>query len=65
MTILMNILSKLKGDPDLKVAVKDLLDIVITGGVEMDGTSLTMVCDFTLLSFARCCVELGALAVVW
>lgn len=65
MTILMTILNKLKGDPDLKVAVKDLLDIVITGGVEMDGTSLTMVCDFTLLSFARCCVELGALAVVW
>jgi hypothetical protein len=65
MTILMNVLSKLKSDPDLNVAVKDLLDIATTGCVEMDGTSLSMVCDFTLLSFARCCVELGALAVVW
>jgi hypothetical protein len=65
MTILMNILSKLKSDTDLKVAVKDLLDIATTGGVETDRTCLSMVCDFTLLSFARCCVELGALAVVW
>ncbi len=65
MTILMKVLSKLKSDPDLNVAVKDLLDIATTGGVETDGTSLSMVCDFTLLSFARCCVELGALAVVW
>lgn len=64
MTILMNVLSKLKSDPDLNVAVKDLLDIATTGCVETDGTSLSMVCDFTLLSFARCCVELGALAVV-
>lgn len=63
MSILMNILGKLKSDPDLKVSVKDLLDIVISV-VEMDKSSLSMVCDFTLLSFARCCVELGALAVV-
>jgi len=63
MTILMKVLSKLKSDPDLNVAVKDLLGIATTGGVETDRTSLSMVCDFTLLSFARCCVELGALAV--
>jgi hypothetical protein len=65
MMILMKVLCKLKSDPDLKVAVKDLLDIATTGGVETDRTSFSMVCDFTLLSFARCCVELGALAVVW
>jgi hypothetical protein len=62
-SILMKILSKLKSDTDLKVAIKDLLDIAISDDVEIDRTSLSMVCDFTLLSFARCCVELGALAV--
>ena len=64
MSILMNILGKLKSNPNLKVSVKDLLDIVTSVGVEVDRTSLSMVCDFTLLSFARCCVELGALAIV-
>ena len=58
----------MKSDPALRVIVKDLRGLVETGDDEMENqserTGLCMVCDFTLLSFARCCVELGALAVV-
>ena len=57
---IMKVLSKLKSDPGLSVAVKDLRGIVDSSD-EILGSHL---CDFTLLSFAKVCVELGALAVV-
>ena len=60
-TALMGILAVLKQDPSLHVKVRELRDI----HDEKDSISkLDMICDFTLLSFARCCVELGALALV-
>jgi ribosomal protein L16 Arg81 hydroxylase len=60
-TALMGILAVLKQDPSLHVKVRELRDIYD----EKDSISkLDMICDFTLLSFARCCVELGALALV-
>ena len=64
MRVLMKILSKLKSDTRLRVKVRDLRDIIETDNGENGLTQLSMLCDFTLLSFARCCVELGALAVV-
>lgn len=60
MPVLMKILGELKGDQSLRIAVRYLRDLVDT---EEDEDGSTMVCDFTILSFARCCVELGALAV--
>ena len=57
---IMKVLSKLKSDPGLSVGVKDLRGIVDSSD-EISGSHL---CDFTLLSFAKVCVELGALAVV-
>ena len=62
MSILMIMLTKLKSDPGRIVVVKDMrVDLVDTIDTLQKETEL--VCDFTLLSFARCCVELGALAV--
>lgn len=63
MPMLMMILSKLKGDTMLRVKVKDLRDVIKVEDSELGIPQLSMLCDFTLLSFARCCVELGALAV--
>ena len=60
MPILMKILSKLKCDPGLRVKVEDLRELIET---EHGEQGITMLCEFTLLSFARCCVELGALAI--
>jgi len=62
MSILMIMLTKLKSDPSRIVVVKDMcVDLVDTTDILQKETE--MVCDFTLLSFARCCVELGALAI--
>ena len=62
MPILMSMLTKLKADPNRIIVVKDMcVDLVDTTDTLQRETEL--VCDFTLLSFARCCVELGALAV--
>jgi hypothetical protein len=58
MQTLMKIVGAMKEMPALKIRVKDMA----TTGESV--CSNPMVCDFTLLSFARCCVELGALAVV-
>jgi ribosomal protein L16 Arg81 hydroxylase len=59
--VLMDILAVLKQDTSLHVKVAELRDLLDT----KDSTSkFDMICDFTLLSFARCCVELGALATV-
>ena len=58
--VLMGILAALKQDASLQIKVKDLRNL----DSEKDGGSFDMICDFTLLSFVRCCVELGALAVV-
>lgn len=59
--VLMGVLNMLKQDSSLNVKVKDLRNVIdknnSEGGIEF-------ICDFTLLSFARCCVELGALAMV-
>jgi len=62
MSILMIMLTKLKSDPGRIVVVKDMrVDLVDTIDTLQKETEL--ICDFTLLSFARCCVELGALAI--
>lgn len=63
MPILMKILSKLKSDTRLRVKVRDLRDIIETDNGEKGLAHFSMLCDFTILSFARYCVELGALAV--
>ena len=55
--LLMGMLDELKQDPSRIVMVKDMRLLNNVKG------SNNMICDFTLLSFARCCVELGALAV--
>ena len=67
--ILMSIISGFKNSslPPANVAVKDLLSIMNDWTHDGSGEGLqqlSMVCNFTLLSFARCCVELGALAIV-
>jgi hypothetical protein len=62
-SILMTILSVFKKDPSIRKKVKDLRG-VIEGDSTLDRTNFDMICDFTLLCFARCCVELGAMAVV-
>ena len=59
--VLMGMLNVLKQDSSLNVRVKDLRDII---DEKNSGSGLEMICDLTLLSFARCCVELGALAMV-
>eukprot|EP00804_Cyclotella_cryptica_P010640 CCRYP_005450-RA/>CCRYP_005450-RA protein AED:0.16 eAED:0.16 QI:0/0/0/1/0/0/3/0/363 len=61
--ILMAILDGFKKDPSLKRKVKDLRGLIEEDST-LDKTDLDMICDFTLLCFARCCVELGAMAVV-
>ena len=67
--IFMSLLSRFKNSslPPVKVAVEDLLSIMnewTHDGTGVGLQQLSMVCNFTLLSFARCCVELGALAIV-
>lgn len=64
MPILLKILGKLKSDTGLRAKVRDLCGLIETEHDEQVRTQLSMICEFTLLSFARCCVELGALAVV-
>ena len=64
MQTLMSILGKIKANQDLTIKVHELRDLVENRDNETKKTGLLMVCDFTLLSFAKCCVELGALAVV-
>lgn len=61
--ILLQTLGAIKGDPSLRVKVGDLRGLIGDAEIERDN-DLSMICDFTQLSFARCCVELGALAVV-
>jgi ribosomal protein L16 Arg81 hydroxylase len=55
---LIQILQLLKGDPTLVCCVRDLRSLV------PEVSASETMCDFTLLSFARQCVELGALAVI-
>lgn len=54
--VILEILGKLKQGEGLTCRVADLKDLV--GSVD------PLVCELTLLSFAKTCVELGALAVV-
>jgi hypothetical protein len=56
MDSLMRIVGMMKQTPSLKIKVRDLL--------HNTGFSNPMICDFSLLSLARCCVEFGAFAVV-
>ena len=66
MGVLMQILSKVKSEPTSTFKVKDLRSLVDYNDEDdmEERKGCMMVCDFTLLSFARCCVELGALAVI-
>mmetsp|Transcript_4353 Transcript_4353/g.9027 ORF Transcript_4353/g.9027 Transcript_4353/m.9027 type:complete len:264 (+) Transcript_4353:120-911(+) len=60
---LMSILAGIKNHPGRSFVVgSDLRGLAKND--EGDDGGLDFVCDFTLLSFARCCVELGALAMV-
>jgi ribosomal protein L16 Arg81 hydroxylase len=61
MQTLMTTIGMMKEMPSLKIRVKDLLNIAT---IDESVCSNPMICNFTLLSFAKCCVELGALAVV-
>jgi hypothetical protein len=57
---IISILQRLKGDTSLHCRVKDLKSLIpIIGGASND-----LICDLTLLCFARRCVELGAIAIV-
>ena len=62
MQSLMTIVAMMKEKSSLEIRVKDLRSIAPTESMSM--CSNQFICDFTLLSFARCCVELGAMAVV-
>ena len=62
MQSLMTIVALMKEKSSLEIRVKDLRSIAPTESISM--CSNQFICGFTLLSFARCCVELGALAVV-
>jgi hypothetical protein len=57
---IIGILQRLKGDTLLQCRVKDLKSLIPSVG----GASNELICDLTLLCFARQCVELGAIAVV-
>ena len=69
--ILMRLLSVLKREPSIRVRVKDMRNVnTFTSSAKYnlsnlveDNADFDLICDFTLLSYARCCVELGALAV--
>ena len=61
MQSLMTIVGLLKASSSLKTSVRELRHIATD---DDSISSNPLICDFTLLSFARCCVELGALAVV-
>jgi ribosomal protein L16 Arg81 hydroxylase len=54
------ILQRLKGDTALQCRVKDLKSIIPS----IDSAPNELICDLTLLCFARQCVELGAIAIV-
>jgi hypothetical protein len=57
---IIGILQRLKGDTSLPCRVKDLKSLIPNIG----GASNDLICDLTLLCFARQCVELGAIAIV-
>jgi ribosomal protein L16 Arg81 hydroxylase len=57
---IIGILQRLKGDTSLHCRVKDLKSLIPSIG----GASNDLICDLTLLCFARRCVELGAIAIV-
>ena len=54
---ILSCLFKLKGETGLRCSVRDLRTL-------MDGKKNPLICDLALLSFAKCCVELGALATI-
>jgi len=57
---IIHILQQLRNNPSLHCRVKDLNSLL----PDATDRSFDTICDLTLLSFARQCVELGALAVV-
>lgn len=58
---IIGILQRLKGDTSLQCRVKDLKTLIPSiGGAALND----LICDLTLLCFARQCVELGAIAIV-
>jgi ribosomal protein L16 Arg81 hydroxylase len=61
MQTLMTMVRVMKETPSLKIRVKNLRSITTPN--ETSCSINQMICDFTLLSFARCCVELGAWAI--
>jgi hypothetical protein len=56
---IIQIVQALKSQPTLHCAVKDLKSLIGTSAMNSD-----LICDLTLLSFAKVCVEQGGLAVV-
>ena len=62
-----SIVSALKKDPNATCRVSDLKSLVDkegSDGIVVDPQSTKYICDLTLLSLARCCVEVGAWAIV-
>jgi hypothetical protein len=59
--VLLGLLQQLKANVGLECRVPDLL---LLAQLQENKTRSELVCDLTLLSFARCCVELGAMTVV-
>lgn len=65
---LIGILQRFKSDPSLRCPVSELKTLLSSSSTKtttaVNSTSTDLICDLTLLCFARQCVELGALAIV-
>lgn len=57
---LMSVLGRMKGEDLPRSTVRDLRNLYAIGPSDQQD----LVCEFTLLCFAKCCVELGGLAVM-
>lgn len=58
---LLGVLQKLKATPGLSCQVSNLLSLLDN---DNDTVDTNKICDLTLLSFVRCCVELGGMTIV-
>lgn len=62
--VLLGVVEKLKSNPSMSCRVSDFLSLLNDGSDESLLLETDLVCDLTLVSFARCCVELGGMAIV-
>jgi len=61
---LLGVVQKLRADPSLSCRVADLLSLLKGESEEVQTAAANKICQLTLLCFARCCVELGAMAII-